>query len=241
MDNPLPCQFLDWDTAFFGFRIAKVNGSRLTRDGLARIEDWCAAERIRCLYLLADSDDPETMELAAGHGFRFIDIRTHFERPVEIQSHLAPPGIRPARPEDLPALAEIASRSHTDSRFYYDPHFPRERCDALYAIWIEKSCQGYANAVLVAERENKLAGYITCDWTGPTGQIGLIAVASWARGAGLGKTLVRSSLQLFQNNDVRTVNVVTQGRNIYSQRLYERCGFLLASVQIWYHQWFPPA
>jgi dTDP-4-amino-4,6-dideoxy-D-galactose acyltransferase len=237
MDNSLPCQLLGWDSEFFGFRIARVAAGHLTRESLKRIEDWCAAERIRCLYFLARGDDCGTAELASEHGFRFVDIRTQFERQAEIQ-HAPAPGIRPAAPEDIPALAEIARRSHTDSRFYYDLYFPRERCDALYSTWIEKSCQGWAKAVLVAERERKLAGYVTCDWTGQTGQIGLIAVADWARGGGLGQTLVRSSLQLFRQHGVRAVNVVTQGRNIHSQRLYQRCGFLIASVQIWYHRWF---
>jgi ribosomal protein S18 acetylase RimI-like enzyme len=237
MDNSPPCQFLEWDTAFFGFRIARVVADRLTRGSLKRIEDWCAAERVRCLYFLARGDDCETVELASEHGFRFIDVRTQFERPAEIQQ--APgPGIRPATPKDIPALAEIARRSHTDSRFYYDSRFPGERCDALYVTWIEKSCQGWAKAVLVTERERKPAGYVTCDWTEQTGQIGLIAVADWARGGGLGQILVRSSLKLFQEHGVRTVKVVTQGRNIHSQRLYQRCGFLIASVQIWYHRWF---
>jgi hypothetical protein len=36
------------------------------------------------------------------------------------------------------------------------------------------------------------------------------------------------------------VNVVTQGRNSKAQRLYERCGFLTRSVQLWYHRWFMP-
>ena len=109
----------------------------------------------------------------------------------------------------------------------------------LYATWIEKSCHGYAKAVLVAECDGKPAGYITGNWNGQSGQIGLLAVADWARGRGLGRTLVRSALQLFREQGIQTVKVVTQGRNIESQRLYAQCGFSIAAVNIWYHRWFP--
>lgn len=238
MDEASLCQLLDWDTAFFGFRIAKVTGGRLTSDGLSRINDWCAAERIRCLYLLANGGDPETTELASSQQFRFIDIRTQLECSPQIPVPLATPGIRRVRPEDLPALTELARSSFTDSRFYYDPRFPRDRCAELYSIWTEQSCQGPSKAVLVAEFQNQPAGYITCDWTGQSGQIGLMAVAAWAQGGGLGQALVRSSLQLFQEQGVQTVKVVTQGRNIRAQRLYGRGGFMITSNQIWYHRWF---
>jgi len=33
--------------------------------------------------------------------------------------------------------------------------------------------------------------------------------------------------------------VVTQGRNLAAQRLYQRNGFVTASLQLWYHRWFP--
>ena len=233
-----PCRFLEWDSDFFGFRIATVTDSELTRDTLGRIVQWCAQERIRCLYLLARGDDRETAELAGGHGFRFVDIRAEYGCSLEGQQDPVQE-LRRAMPGDIPALTQIARCSHTDSRFYFDGQFPRERCDELYSTWIEKSCRGYAKAVLVAECDGKPAGYVTGNWNGQSGQIGLLAVADWARGRGLGRTLVRSALQLFREQGIQTVKVVTQGRNIESQRLYAQCGFSIASVNIWYHRWFP--
>ena len=34
------------------------------------------------------------------------------------------------------------------------------------------------------------------------------------------------------------VQVVTQGRNVRAQRVYQRCGFVSAQLQLWYHRWF---
>lgn len=239
MTRPL-CQFLEWDSAFFGFPIARVTASRMSNGECRPVLDWCAAECIRCLYLLAAADDDATIRAAEDHGFHLTDIRVTLSwhiRPVAENAALVK--VRRAREEDLPALAAIASSSHTDSRFYFDLGFPRERCDALYATWITNSFHGYAQAVLVAELDQRAAGYITCHWEGATGRIGLIAVADWARGRGSGQSLVRASQGLFHAEGLQEVTVVTQGRNLTSQRLYQRCGFQTRSVELWYHRWFP--
>jgi hypothetical protein len=31
---------------------------------------------------------------------------------------------------------------------------------------------------------------------------------------------------------------VTQGRNLAAQRLYQRTGFLIRDLQLWYHKWY---
>jgi dTDP-4-amino-4,6-dideoxy-D-galactose acyltransferase len=239
--EPRPlCELLEWDTAFFGFPIARLSGPPLTREAWLAVRRWCGENRIRCLYLLASVEDLAGAEFLIGKcDFRLVDIRATLERDA---SPTEPGGeIRLAQAADVPALAAIARESHTDSRFYRDPHFPRERCDALYQTWLEKSCAGWADAVLVAEYASRPAGYITCKLSEGEGQIGLIAVASWARGAGIGRRLVLASVRTFAQNGARRVRVVTQGRNMAAQRLYQRCGFTTCSLQLWYHRWFTGA
>jgi dTDP-4-amino-4,6-dideoxy-D-galactose acyltransferase len=239
MTQPL-CQHLEWDSAFFGFPIARVTCSRVSPDQMDQALDWCLRERVRCLYLLAAADDGATIRAAEDRGFHLMDLRVTLSwpaaRPAE---NAAPVQIRPAREEDLPALEAIAGSSHSDSRFYFDPGFPRERCGALYETWIRNSVHGYAQAVLVSERNQEASGYITCHWNGPVGQIGLLAVAQWARGSGDGQALVRAAQEVFHAQGLREATVVTQGRNSASQRVYQRCGFYAQAVELWYHRWFP--
>jgi ribosomal protein S18 acetylase RimI-like enzyme len=136
-------------------------------------------------------------------------------------------------------LREIAGVSHTDSRFYHDSGFPRQRCDELYRTWIEKSCNGYADIVLVAEVEDTAVGYISCHLLdGGGGQIGLVGVDAQMQGHGLGRALICSALTWFAGQGATRVTVVTQGRNLAAQRLYARSGFVPKSVQLWYHRWF---
>jgi dTDP-4-amino-4,6-dideoxy-D-galactose acyltransferase len=240
------CEYLPWDSEFFGLRIGRVNANRLTPATAAAISEWCETNSIDCLYFLADSADPESVRLAEHHGFRLVDIRVTFEKQlgrevVEEKGGAAVEGmIRPSRPEDIPALRAIAGVSHHDTRFYFDPNFPPARRDALYETWIEKSCNGYADAVLVAEFDNTAVGYITCKLLGEgggEGQIGLVGVAPEHQGKGLGSSLVEASLRWFAEHGIERVTVVTQGRNTAAQRLYQRCGFVTQSVQLWYHLW----
>ncbi len=240
------CQILDWDSEFFGCRIARVNVNRLDSASVREIVTWCRANSIDCLYYLGDLGDAASIQLAEENKFHLVDLRVTLDAqitaPLLHACHHPQASVRTYKPSDLAALRVIARASHYDSRFYYDPHFPNSRCDDLYETWIEKSCNGDADEVLVAELTGRLAGYISCHIRDPhqaTGQIGLAAVGREAQGNGIGYQLVQESLRWFAEHGVQQVVVVTQGRNSQAQRLYQKCGFLTRSIQAWYHRWYP--
>lgn len=244
MDGESVCRFLEWDSAFFGVRIARLVPSRLTSIIVRQACNWCQDNEIECLYFLAASDHAESVRLAEQSRFSLVDIRMTFEREVSnintsATQALPEASIRPSRPDDLPSLRTIARSIYHDSRFYYDSHFPKERAAALYAAWIEESCAGYADHVLVLERSGEPAGYVTCHLSDlHIGAIGLVGVHPSAQGIGAGRALVYAALRWFAGCGVERVEVVTQGRNCRAQRLYQRCQFLSRSVELWYHKWF---
>lgn len=235
--KPLP-----WDTAFFGVNVARILLSRLQQDTLDRIVNECRAAGTDVLYFLADSDDPTTVLLAEQVGFHLVDVRMTLEwTPKDLLSSSIHDDLtlRAYRVDDLAQLQDIASTAYTDTRYYYDKHFSRERCHALYVEWITRNCQDEAVHVLVAEQGNSVVGYVTCDCTldDQIGQIGLVGIRDNARGLGIGSALVRTAQHWFREQGMRQVLVVTQGRNIGAQRLYQRCGFVTSKVQLWYHIW----
>lgn len=236
------CEYLDWDSDFFGLRIAKYRERRMTPEAANLILDWSRQSRIDCLYFLADSADPVTVRTAENAGFHLADVRVTLSRTIgdDTRSDLAG-DIRTAEQRDLLALSAIARTSHRDTRFYFDRMFPRERCDDLYAAWIERSCGGFADSVLVAATAGTVHGYITCHLsTGGEGSIGLLAVRESSRGRGYGRHMVQAALDFLRREGMNRAVVVTQGRNISSQRLYESCGFRTQLQQLWYHRWFTP-
>jgi dTDP-4-amino-4,6-dideoxy-D-galactose acyltransferase len=240
--NPEPCSILEWDSTFFGVTIARVTTNRLEVDTTEQIMDWCREKQVKCLYFLADSNHVETLRLAEKSGFYLTDIRVTYEhsmRGLGSQPEVVP-NIRLAVPEDLAELRAMTDSSYRDSRFYYDGHFPREACDRLYEIWIEKSLTGYAEAVLVMGEPGQPEGFVTCNTIKPEaiGKIGLVGVNMSARGRGVGKSLLMGSLYWFAAQGMASTQVATQGRNIPAQRLYQKCGFLTQEVRFWYHLWF---
>lgn len=236
------CQFLDWDSEFFGYRIARYRGSRCLSGDVAAIRAECAADSIDCVYVLADVADTESICALQENRAYMADARVTFaaDMGVEIRFDAAPRHIvRPAIDSDIPALASIAAVGHRDTRFYADRHFATERCDRLYRVWIEKSCQGRADAVLVAEDgAHQPIGYVTCHGKGAaSGHIGLIAVKEEARGSGAGFALLQAALDWFVSNGVASLTVATQLRNVRALRFYGRAGLTISSVELWFHLW----
>src|SRR5690348_2524606 len=164
-----PCELLAWDTDFFHCRIACVCGDTLGPEQALQMDDWSRSQRIQCLYFLSRADDPVTIRTAGQHGFALVDIRVTFERLLERAPEPARPGlpagigIRPAQPGDLTGLQAIARTAHTATRFFNDPHFPRQQVEDLYSTWIAQEVQGRAQTVLVAApAAQPPLGYVSC-------------------------------------------------------------------------------
>lgn len=237
MSDAEPCRFLEWDSQHFGLRIARAEDARLTPQRIDAIKSWCRRESIDCVYLL--TDDRDGARTAVDGGFRLVDVRLTLERGAGPVMEGAAGPVRRFEAGDLPSLCRIARASHRVTRFYLDGRFPPSKCDDLYETWIRKSCAGEAQAVFVAAPDRTAVGYLTCHLEASgDGKIGLAAVADEARGKGLGRALVLESLRWFGS---RRVSVVTQGGNEGARRLYESCGFLVTTEQLWYHGWFREA
>ncbi len=235
-----PYEMLEWDSSFFGRRIARLVVRRLTAAALISLDDWVVKNQIDCVYFLCEAADSESIALAEQHRFHLADIRMTLENSLRIDriDSRTTMSVRKAYAGQMEELKAIARSSHKETRFYQDPHFQTSRCDTLYETWIEKSCNGYADMVFTVELGEIVAGYITChlDSEG-VGHIGLLAVAGIARSKGVGSALIHASLNWFAGQQRSLVTVVTQGRNIRAQKLYQRCGFVTRAMELCYHYW----
>jgi len=242
------CEFLKWDTDFFGFRIGRVNSQKLDLNVIESIYAWSESNSIECLYFQADAGDPQTIRLAEDNGFRIVEIRLIMERslrdwnPKTRAKASEAIQIRQVQTGDLPAVQQIAKSSYVDSRYYFDACFPIEKWQAYYATWVKKSCEGGADLVLIAEQESEVIGFITglVNKEKMEGHYELTGVKESARRSGIGQELFRSGLDWYVRAGVKNVWLATQGRNVATQRMVQRNGFITKSCLMYYHKWFHP-
>ena len=242
--NTKICERLSWDSEFFGINVARAAINRLDADTIQKVSSWCQRESIDCLYFLAASEHPQTIRIAEEHGFRLVAVRLTLElilsgwepqKPTKADPHIL---IRTVRAEDLRALQNIAKDIFTNSRFYADGRFPKDKCQMLYQAWVKNICEGHTDMGLVATIEGQIQGFISGHKSATTGRIDLVGVRREAQGSGIGNELVHSGTEWYADRGVEHVKVVTQGRNIIAQRLYQRHGYLAHSCQLHYHKWY---
>ena len=237
---------LAWDSSFFSVPIGEAHAT--TREELIAAEQEGKREGLRCLYLLIRSEHFELVQHAEALGFRLTGVRTSFLAEAPFRADLTGTGatrVRPAQTADIGALEQIATTAHPDTRFFADPAFARESCEQLYATWIRRSVEGWADQVFVADQEvngpigqSGPVGYVTLHRNGSTARIGLIAVASGTRRAGVGRALMMEAFRWCDAQQVQGLSVATQAQNTSALRFYLRCGFDVDRVDFWLHKWW---
>jgi dTDP-4-amino-4,6-dideoxy-D-galactose acyltransferase len=226
---------LDWDSQWFGFPIGRADLPKLTAAAAAEVDEWAAAQGLRCVYVYAD--EPVRLDRA---GFDPVDVRVEYELdPVSIakaSGNLA----RSMRPEELEQVCDLSRRLFAGTRFSRDARFPCERVRELYAEWVRRDSAGGVPGCLVLETGADLAGFVTGRMDpdeAAKGSIGLIGVAEVHRGKGWGQALLDQICGAFVSAGAKRVNVVTQESNTAACRLYAGRGGRVVSRGQWYHRW----
>ncbi len=229
---------LEWDSNFFGISIARCDPA--SPSDVDEAMSKAREQGVKCVYLLVDGDDTATLHHVMKEPLATqVDMRLtmrHVQKQAFARAESAP--VELATPDDLEWLAPLAREAHVQSRFFADWRFPVERAEALYETWIERSIEGWAARVFTARRDGEALGYVTAHLDEEkVGSIGLVAMSASARGQGLGSRLLGQALRWFEAQDAARIEVVTQGRNIAAQRLYQAHGFRSVKAELWYHVW----
>jgi ribosomal protein S18 acetylase RimI-like enzyme len=214
---------LDWDSRFFGFTVARVSAPRMSFAEAREVAAAADAMQARCVYFL--SSDPSSWRAASSAGFDPIDVR--LELAVESMPSDAPRTLAD-RSDESELLAIVREGAFTESRFFRDERFPREKASALFETWMQR---GLGEPGWFTIRSD--GGFVTC---GPS-SIQLVAVAEHARGRGIARRLIAGALAEHTARGATRVTVVTQGTNVAAQTLYAACGFRPSSCALWLHRW----
>ncbi len=254
-------QILDWDSAFFGFRTARILPPKLGRSELHEILENLRRDCISLAYWFAEMGDSESGAAAASNQGLLVDEKITYaldlvSGPSQAQSlktetpgatnssgPIHPPWEISVLSKDRYAeveaeLLSLALRSSTHSRFRHDPRFPTALAQGLYREWMRKSLTGeLADAILTCEYQRGLRAMVTVKASKGQGQIGLLACAEGYDGRGLGSALMQASLDWFKASGCQHARVVTQGRNRASCRVYEKSGYRPEKREAVHHFW----
>ncbi|WP_426574206.1 N-acetyltransferase family protein [Aquihabitans sp. McL0605] len=235
---------LAWESGFWGRPMVEVLGT--TADAVTAADHWCRTDDVAMAHLRLPAGEVGVVGHAARLGFEVLEVNVVVDRRLGGDEEPVA-GLRPATAADGERLAAIA---RTDlrgmTRFYRDPRFPTDRCDDLYAGWVESSIDGWADVVLVAERDGEVVGGVTGHHGsgGEPSRVGLLVIDGadpWRR-VNVGNRLLRGVFQQLGASGGREVTLATQAHNVATVRLLERLGCSTRSISLQMHKWYddPP-
>ncbi len=231
---------LQWDSAFFGWTVARLNDPQLPVAALPAVLSELKAQGVRLVYWARA--EALGQDEAIARGGRLVDEKTTYAMDLRTCPEIALADVQgvdkhvPSMPSA--DLISLALQSAEYSRFGVDPDIPNEKAQGLYRIWMERSLRReIAQEVLVLREGERVVGMVTLGEKSGRGDIGLIAVDASSRGKHHGQKLVRAAQQWFVTQGHDAAQVVTQGHNAPACRLYEKCGYSLEKREYFYHFW----
>ncbi len=231
---------LDWDTAHFGYKVARIEAESLSFDELQNILSILSKENVKLVYWRVDSKDKNSNQATVGNkGFLASERVTYFVKIPQPIDCLPDENLKSYLKKPLnDQLKFLSLQAGIYSRYRTDPNCIRGEFEKLYIEWIQKSLNGeIAKDVLVYKNQDKEVGFVTIGIRDNRCNIGLIATDPQLRGKGIGKKMISAAFGKAVMWGYQEMDVVTQRANVNACRFYEKCGFELESVVNVYHFW----
>lgn len=237
MTPPPSCRPLEWDRLHWGRPVFGVSVHQ--PEDVAEATSFLLSVPGCLAFLDLPATDLGLVRSAEHHGFRTMDVRVTFGRPLR-EDEPWPGTVRESTTADLTALSALAAAAYRHSRFREDARLTHERVDDLYASWVRNAHTDPVSVVLVAEGSDGIDGFVTCRRPddGPA-VIGLIGTAGHARGRGVGQALLAAAAAHATRTGAPELRVGTSSPNTGAQAFYQRCGFSLVGMGVAMHWWHP--
>jgi hypothetical protein len=154
---------LEWDSAFFGVPIARVDVNGATTDTLRAVDTEARAQGITCLYGTLEPADETVAYLLQTFGYRLVEVSINYERPGgPYTPRPSPSVVRPGTPDDMPAIEPAIRTMAAWSRYGADPRFGPEAACRMHHAWVERAARGVGDrALVVSEDDSGVTGMAT--------------------------------------------------------------------------------
>jgi ribosomal protein S18 acetylase RimI-like enzyme len=255
-----------WDSEITGRHIGTVEHLTVIRGAAAaEILHELIDELMRCLakhgtqcaVCKVQSNDSAVIHALEQCGFLLMDTlqdfvfdfsRTPIEGiylPIEDEQLV----IRRAEPNDLPALMAINEKAFADyfGRYHADPQMPQGMATKIYVEWLRSAFQGWADWILVAELDDKIAGYGLWRKALKIEEENSLSVAHYDlgatdpnfRGRGLRTALTLEGMRIARDFAQYLVGPVHVS-NYPAQHTLHKLGWRISGARHAFHKWLKP-
>jgi dTDP-4-amino-4,6-dideoxy-D-galactose acyltransferase len=226
----------EWESNYFGFNIAYFY-PRNNLFEFKKLEEFIKSGKIKFIWGHSSINNINIINKFKDYGFKYADLQICFKCEIgklAINENM----FQIAVDEDSGEIKNIAQKLFVDSRFY-QTDFNSNKIKKLYQIWVEKAINGlFDDICLKIYYENRIAGFSTLSYSGKeTSKIGLIGIRKEYQNRGLGKYLITSVFSFLKSENIKYVDVITQGKNYQAENFYIKNGFLLDSINIWFYKY----
>jgi len=230
---------LEWDSRFFGIKIAKVNRFN-SEDELSYILNEITQLQIKLLYFFVEPNDIFSNLLLKKLNANLVDEKLTYI--LDIKNIIVTENNQHVKPywdnELTEELKRISIQTSEFSRFRVDKRIGDELCDKLYLEWINNAVNKVFNDSLYVYSENStIEGLVSLKNMPNSGSISLIGVDNKSRGKNIGTLLIKKAIAHYLELGFSKLEVVTQKANIPACKFYEKNGFIIKSINNIYHLW----
>jgi len=257
------CAPLPWESSLLGKSMWAINhiGVASRRTDATSIATGLVAEVVRRVadrdadFLLCKAMPSNTAIIHAleSNGFLLMDTLLNFVFECSAarsngRHQLTPEGfaLRLATASDVEPLAEVAHSSFSShfGRFHADPRIGHSVATRIYEEWIRSCANGWADWIVVAMHDDRIAGYSA--WKKPSaldqrhgirlGHFSIGAVHPDFSGRGLFSALTRKGMEQLRSS-TDWIEAPTHIDNHPVQRGFLRLGWRIVGAQHSFHKW----
>ena len=225
--------YLEWDSKFFGLRIAKVQlCTQDDNDLLTKMKEELRHD-YDLIYLFVNGNTKISLNNAY-----LVDRKVIYSKEVNSSTTNDESIISYNKDTVSTDLLQLALESGEYSRFKLDARFPQNSYEKLYTCWIEQSVSHkIASDVFCYMVEGRARGLLTLKVDNNNGEIGLVSTNHNYRGHGIASKLLEHANNYLYQLGGSKLSVATQFQNKPACHLYEKSGFSIDScIDIW-HWW----
>jgi len=231
-------KYLDWDSNFFGYPVARVDLDHFGTDRIDSLFKQIALEKFRLTYFFVPSDEKELNQYFSEKGALLVDQKTTFSKSTENHKVISQSIVEFQGVDVNEKLKGLVLQAGLYSRFRTDKNFIANEYERLYLEWLSKSIRKeIALKIFVALYDSETIGLTTLGEKYKHADIGLVSIDVNFRGLGLGCDLIKSADTAAFNLGFNEIKVVTQLQNRPACRLYEKCNFHIENITNIYHYW----